>query len=152
MVRAICNVRGPGVIGTLIFSQDNEGSKVFINGSISGLGGGSHGFHIHEFGDTSNGCISAGAHYNPFHVEHGGPKSDIRHVGDLGNIVSCSSNGVANVTINDHVISLFGEYSILGRTLVIHADPDDLGAGNSPLSKTTGNSGARVACGILARI
>ncbi|KAN0055278.1 hypothetical protein ACTA71_008383 [Dictyostelium dimigraforme] len=152
MVRAICNVRGQGVIGTLVFSQDYEGSPVYINGSISGLSGGIHGFHIHEFGDTSNGCISAGAHFNPFHKNHGGPNSATRHVGDLGNIKSCPSTGVATVCINDNIISLFGELSIIGRTLVIHADPDDLGLGGTPLSLTTGNAGARVACGILAKI
>ncbi|KAN0009423.1 hypothetical protein ACTFIU_006713 [Dictyostelium citrinum] len=152
MVRAICNVRGAGVIGTIIFSQDYEGSPVSLNGSISGLSSGLHGFHIHEFGDTSNGCLSAGGHFNPFHVDHGGPNSAIRHVGDLGNITSCSSTGVATVCIQDNIISLFGELSIIGRTLVIHANPDDLGLGGTPLSKTTGNAGGRVACGILAKI
>ncbi|KAM9999038.1 hypothetical protein ACTFIZ_002591 [Dictyostelium cf. discoideum] len=152
MVRAICNVRGAGINGTIIFSQENEGCPVHVSGSISGLSGGMHGFHIHEFGDTSNGCLSAGAHFNPFHVEHGGPNSAVRHVGDLGNISSCSSSNVATVSIQDNIISLFGELSIIGRTLVVHANIDDLGLGGSPLSKTTGNSGARVACGILAKI
>ncbi|EAL66728.1 superoxide dismutase [Dictyostelium discoideum AX4] len=151
MVKAICVVKGAVVNGTIIFSQENEGSPVYVNGTISGLSGGLHGFHIHEFGDTSNGCLSAGAHFNPFHVEHGGPNSAIRHVGDLGNITSCPSSKVANVLIQDNVISLFGDLSIIGRTLVVHENQDDLGLGGN-LSKTTGNAGARVACGILAKI
>ena len=49
----------------------------------------------------------------------------------------------------DSFISLTGENSILGRSLVVHADPDDLGKGGHELSKSTGNAGARQACGII---
>jgi Cu-Zn family superoxide dismutase len=45
---------------------------------------GFHGFHIHEFGNLLEGCISAGPHYNPHKVTHGGPGEDVRHIGDLG--------------------------------------------------------------------
>lgn len=109
---------------------------------------GLHGFHVHEFGDNTNGCISAGAHFNPHNKEHGGPKHAIRHVGDLGN-VEADSNGCAKVCIEDHVISLVGEHSIIGRTLVVHAEEDDLGDGGHELSKTTGNAGGRLACGVI---
>lgn len=51
--------------------------------------------------------------------------------------------------IQDKQISLTGAHSIVGRTLVVHADPDDLGAGGHELSKTTGNAGARIACGVI---
>lgn len=112
------------------------------------MGKGLHGFHIHEFGDNTNGCISAGAHFNPYTKEHGAPDSDVRHVGDLGNI-EAGGDGVAKVNITDKVISLEGDRSILGRTLVVHADQDDLGKGGHELSKTTGNAGARVACGVI---
>lgn len=119
-----------------------------VTGEVTGLGKGLHGFHIHEFGDNTNGCISAGAHYNPYSKDHGAPGSDVRHVGDLGN-VEAAGDGVAKVNITDKVISLEGERSIVGRTLVVHADPDDLGNGGHELSKTTGNAGARVACGVI---
>lgn len=72
----------------------------------------------------------------------------MRHVGDLGNVVA-NDAGVAKVDISDKLISLMGEHSIIGRTLVVHADPDDLGLGGHELSSTTGNAGARVACGVI---
>lgn len=119
-----------------------------VTGEITGLTKGDHGFHVHEFGDNTNGCVSAGAHFNPHGKDHGGPGAEVRHVGDLGN-VTADDNGVAKVEISDKMISLFGEHSIIGRTLVVHADPDDLGLGGHELSKTTGNAGGRVACGVI---
>lgn len=72
----------------------------------------------------------------------------MRHVGDLGN-VTASANGVAKINIRDKTISLQGEHNIVGRTVVVHADPDDLGLGGHELSKTTGNAGGRLACGVI---
>lgn len=127
--------------------QDSK-SPVEVTGEISGLTQGLHGFHIHEFGDNTNGCISAGPHFNPHNKDHGGPTHDVRHVGDLGN-VTAGANGVAKININDKIISLQGDHNIIGRTVVVHADPDDLGQGGHELSKTTGNAGGRLACGVI---
>lgn len=70
-------------------------------------------------------------------------------VGDLGN-VEADSNGVASVNLSDALISLQpGVNNIVGRSLVVHADPDDLGQGGHELSKTTGNAGGRLACGVI---
>ena len=56
---------------------------------------------------------------------------------------------VASLQLNDKLIQLDGPYSIIGRSCVVHANEDDLGKGKAPDSKTTGNSGARLACGVI---
>ncbi|XP_067013468.1 superoxide dismutase [Cu-Zn] [Anabrus simplex] len=147
-IKAVCVLNGELVNGTLHFEQNGDGSPVKVTGEVHGLTQGLHGFHVHEFGDNTNGCMSAGAHFNPHGKEHGGPTDAVRHVGDLGNI-EAGSNGVAKVDITDSIISLTGCHSIVGRTLVVHADPDDLGKGGHELSKTTGNAGGRIACGVI---
>uniref|UniRef100_A0A3G9D4Q3 Superoxide dismutase [Cu-Zn] n=1 Tax=Reticulitermes speratus TaxID=60591 RepID=A0A3G9D4Q3_9NEOP len=147
-LKAVCVLNGEVVKGTVFFDQENPDSAVKVTGEVTGLSKGLHGFHIHEFGDNTNGCTSAGPHLNPYQKDHGGPGDEVRHLGDLGNI-EAESNGVAKVDIADKVISLTGSHSIIGRTLVVHADPDDLGKGGHELSKTTGNAGARSACGVV---
>ncbi|KAG2469551.1 CCS dismutase, partial [Polypterus senegalus] len=92
-----------------------------IEGTIDGLEPGLHGLHVHEFGDLTNNCHSCGEHYNPFGKNHGGQK-DLEKVWD-----------------------------IIGRSIVVDSGEDDLGCGNHPLSSKTGNSGERMACGIIAR-
>ncbi|KAJ2730279.1 hypothetical protein H4S00_000076 [Coemansia sp. D1744] len=72
-----------------------------------------------------------------------------RHVGDLGNIVAPSS-GSTQVDIKDSQVSLFGEHSVVGRTVVVHVDEDDFGKGGHELSLTTGNAGGRLACGVIS--
>jgi len=145
--KAVCVLKGDaGVTGTVHFSQ--EGSEVSVSGELTGLKEGLHGFHVHQFGDNTNGCTSAGPHFNPDGVDHAGPSDAVRHVGDLGN-VSVGADGVAKVCIKDQRISLSGDNSVVGRTMVIHADVDDLGKGGHELSKTTGNAGARLACGVI---
>ncbi|KJH46486.1 copper/zinc superoxide dismutase [Dictyocaulus viviparus] len=59
------------------------------------------------------------------------------------------ANGETVISISDPVITLNGYHSVIGRAVVIHADADDLGLGRSEMSKSTGNSGARVACGVI---
>lgn len=120
-----------------------QGDSVSVTGEVSGLTPGLHGFHVHEFGDNTNGCMSAGPHFNPNNLEHGGPSAAIRHAGDLGNI-EADASGVAKVNITDKQVSLVGDNSVIGRTLVVHADKDDLGEGGHELSKTTGNAGGRL--------
>uniref|UniRef100_A0AA51NRB3 Superoxide dismutase [Cu-Zn] n=1 Tax=Liposcelis bostrychophila TaxID=185214 RepID=A0AA51NRB3_LIPBO len=146
--KAVCVLRGDVVNGVVHFTQKSPSDPVELTGEITGLTPGKHGFHVHEFGDNTNGCMSAGAHYNPHNKEHGGPQDTERHAGDLGN-VEANDKGIAAVNISDKQISLSGQYSVIGRTLVVHADVDDLGKGGHELSKTTGNAGARAACGVI---
>lgn len=135
------------VKGVLHFTQEgNEATKVF--GRITGLKPGLHGFHVHAMGDTTNGCLSTGPHYNPWKKDHGAPEDENRHAGDLGNIIA-GEDGVAELSIQDWKIPLKGPHSIVGRAVVVHADRDDLGRGGHELSKTTGNAGGRVACGVI---
>ncbi|XP_017493300.1 PREDICTED: superoxide dismutase [Cu-Zn]-like [Rhagoletis zephyria] len=146
--KAVVVLKGDSnVTGTIFFEQTDNG-PVKVTGSVNGLAAGLHGFHVHEFGDNTNGCTSSGAHFNPQGKTHGGPTDEERHVGDLGN-VEANASGVATVNITDKLISLEGANTIVGRSLMVHADPDDLGRGGVELSKTTGNAGGRVACGVI---
>uniref|UniRef100_Q6T8C4 Superoxide dismutase [Cu-Zn] n=1 Tax=Brugia malayi TaxID=6279 RepID=Q6T8C4_BRUMA len=149
---AIAVLRGDNVNGIIRFKQEKEGSPTTISGEIKGLTPGLHGFHVHQYGDTTNGCISAGPHFNPYNKTHGGPTDEMRHVGDLGNIVA-GADGTAHIDISDKHVQLLGPNSIIGRSIVVHADQDDLGKGvgdKKDESLKTGNAGARVACGIVA--
>merc|ERR1712113_12996 len=132
------------------------GDTCRIHYHVKGLSPGLHGFHVHEKADFSNGCNSAGPHYNPHKKTHGAPGDEERHVGDLGNI-ELNADGVAKGEIVDKLIKLHGEFTVVGRSCMIHADEDDLGLGNNDepgpppvngkASKATGNAGARIACG-----
>ncbi|THG15433.1 hypothetical protein TEA_020912 [Camellia sinensis var. sinensis] len=126
MVKAVAVLSSnEGVSGTIYFTQEGNG-PTNVTGNVSGLKPGLHGFHVHALGDTTNGCMSTGPHFNPAGKEHGAPEDEIRHAGDLGN-VTVGGNGTANFTIVDKQIPLCGPNSIIGRAVVVHADPDDLG-------------------------
>ncbi|KAI8053489.1 Cu/Zn-superoxide dismutase [Syncephalis plumigaleata] len=149
MVKAVAVLRGDSTVtGTIHFEQANEDTAVSVTGTLEGLKPGKHGFHVHEFGDNTNGCTSAGSHYNPHSKSHGAPTDENRHAGDLGNI-EANVSGVAEVNIVDKHLKLIGPYSIIGRTIVVHTDEDDLGQGSSPQSLVTGNAGGREACGVI---
>jgi len=148
---AICpllpgGVSKTGVTGVVRFVQLTE-KTIIVEGSIDGLKPGKHGLHIHEYGDFSNGCLSTGDHFNPFSKNHGSPQDVDRHAGDLGNIVA-DAQGHASFRIADQVLKV---WDIIGRAMVVHELEDDLGRGGNELSLMTGNAGARLACGIVAR-
>ncbi len=65
-------------------------------------------------------------------------------MGDLGNIEAKAGSAESEFQLIDAQIQLSGTYSIIGRSVVVHADEDDLGKGSFPDSKTTGHAGARL--------
>lgn len=129
------------VEGSVRFVQ--EGDKVKIAGTVTGLSPGRHGFHVHEHGDLSDKKEgkSAGGHYNPTNKPHGRPSEEERHVGDLGNI-EANDKGVAKIDMQDSVISLSGPHSIVDRSLMIHE-------GEDKFTQPTGDAGGRVAFGLI---
>ncbi|XP_057711569.1 copper chaperone for superoxide dismutase-like [Corythoichthys intestinalis] len=132
-----------GVVRFLQMSPD----RCLIDGTVDGLEPGAHGLHVHALGDLTEDCLSCGEHFNPFGRHHGGPQDAERHVGDLGNILA-GPDGRASFRLEDTQLKV---WDVIGRSLVVDAEPDDLGQGGHPLSRLTGNSGARLACGIIAR-
>lgn len=133
--------------GTVRFSQASEAAPTIIEYEIQHVDADAQrGMHIHEFGDNTNGCTSAGPHFNPFGQTHGAPGAAVRHAGDLGNIATDGA-GVARGRIEDAQVKLIGPHSVVGRTVVVHAGTDDLGLGGHELSAATGNAGLRPACG-----
>ena len=155
-IAVLSPTEGNDLQGTVTFIQTPEGVRVQAN--ITGLTAGTeHGFHVHQYGDCSaSDGTSAGGHFNPHGADHAGPDAASRHVGDLGNI-QAGPDGVAEGTIIDRLVKLSGPTSVIGRSMMIHADPDDLGRGdnsqpgppptNGKSSLVTGNAGARIACG-----
>ncbi|XP_068444029.1 copper chaperone for superoxide dismutase [Clinocottus analis] len=144
---AVAMLAGGGRIqGVVRFLQLSE-QRCLIDGTIDGLEPGPHGLHVHTLGDLTLDCLSCGEHYNPFGRQHGGPGDSERHVGDLGNIVA-GPDGRASFRQEDIQLKV---WDVIGRSLVVDAGEDDLGRGLHPLSKQTGNSGERLACGIIAR-
>jgi Cu-Zn family superoxide dismutase len=146
-VNAVCVLKAKKIDG-VIYLEELPNNKTHIYGKVTGLKPGSHGIHIHEAGDLTDGCTSACAHYNPFGKEHGGPNNSDRHVGDLGNIVA-DKNGVGVFDLVDSLVKLSGKYSVIGRSIIVHKDEDDLGKGGFPDSKTTGHAGERLVCGVI---
>lgn len=142
--KAVCLVyptRGNNVTGTVIFTKIQGGVKVTAD--LQGLSKGKHGIHIHECGDcTAADGSSAGGHFNPTSKSHGAPMDVNRHAGDMGNI-EADETGLAHLEYIDHTLSLDGQNSIIGRSVIIHKNADDL------KSQPSGNAGPRVACGVI---
>lgn len=145
---AFVQLRGPLVSGSCLFREEKDCTHVTLD--LSSVSPGLHGLHVHEFGDLSHGCESAGSHYNPLSKNHGGREGSNRHWGDLGN-VTADDQGKVKMVLRVPCLLLSGPYSILGRSLVLHQDRDDLGQGANLKSKIDGNSGERIACGVILK-
>jgi superoxide dismutase, Cu-Zn family len=133
--------KGSKTFGEATFEQ--VGDKVHVVVNVQGLKPGQqHGFHIHEMGDCSSGDgMSAKGHFNPFGKPHAHPGSG--HAGDLP-ALTAGKNGRAKLDVEIGGVTVApGPASIVGRGLIVHADPDDY------TTQPTGNSGARIACGVI---
>jgi Cu-Zn family superoxide dismutase len=130
------------VSGQAWFAKNKDGVQVVV--IAKNLKPGLHGIHIHEKGDCSApDASSAGEHYNPTHHEHGPSDPHAYHLGDLGNIeVDKNGHGVLNLGIpGDHQ----NWQDITNRSIIIHEKEDDL------VSQPSGNSGARIGCGVIVK-
>jgi len=151
--KAIAVFRDGPVEGEVVI-HDLPGNRISIQATLSKLPPGKHGFHIHTAGDLrGEGCKGLCAHYHtgPSNTSHGDEPTKgsrrQRHTGDLGNI-ELPSSGQFQKT---YILSNTSVRDLWGRSIIVHADEDDLGLGDFDDSKITGHSGARIACAILGR-
>jgi Cu-Zn family superoxide dismutase len=134
--------KGNKTFGEATFEQVGDKVKVVV--FVQGLKPDQeHGLHIHEGADCSGDAMGAGGHFNPFGKPHGRPGTGERHAGDLP-ALKANKQGRANISVELDVITLTpGPGNIIGRSVVVHADPDDY------KTQPTGNAGARLACGVI---
>lgn len=139
------------VQGEVLFTETPKGVR--IRALFTHLPPGDHGFHIHRAGDLrGTGCKGACDHFHngppsSHGGSHGGPPGTrgMRHTGDLGNIRA--SEPEYSFYLRDLRLS-----DLFGRSVIVHADPDDYGRGGHEDSKITGHAGARIACAIIGRL
>ncbi|KAM4051883.1 extracellular superoxide dismutase [Cu-Zn]-like [Anomaloglossus baeobatrachus] len=133
------------ITGKILFKQMYPQGKLEAIFTIEGfpmdVNQTSRAIHIHSYGDLSNGCDSTGGHFNPYSLNH--PD----HPGDFHNF------RVRNGKIQQHLTNLeatmFGPYTAVGRSIVVHKLADDLGKGNNQASLENGNAGTRLACCVI---
>lgn len=145
-VATLRNAEGKDV-GKATLTPTKGGLKVHV--LVTGLAPGKHGIHIHSVGKCDPPDFkSAGGHFNPSEKHHGLHNPEGAHVGDLPNLV-VGKAGKATATFTARGATLGeGTGSVLGpdgTAIVIHADADD------EKTDPAGNSGARIACGVIER-
>jgi Cu-Zn family superoxide dismutase len=135
---------GSGISGRVTLTE--SGGQVRAHVELAGLAPNSeHGFHIHDKGDCSApDASSAGGHYNPGGSTHGRAGTTPRHAGDLPSLTADADGRVRADVVLEGVTLAAGPTSIVGRSLVVHRDRDDF------TTQPAGNSGPRVACGVIA--
>eukprot|EP00567_Pseudictyota_dubia_P018161 CAMPEP_0197439282 /NCGR_PEP_ID=MMETSP1175-20131217/6058_1 /TAXON_ID=1003142 /ORGANISM="Triceratium dubium, Strain CCMP147" /LENGTH=155 /DNA_ID=CAMNT_0042969163 /DNA_START=91 /DNA_END=558 /DNA_ORIENTATION=- len=151
MAKCTCSLSGEGtgsISGSLRLSQLSEDAATIIDGELKGLTPGKHAISVNTFADITQGAAGCGNIFNPFGKNHGAPEDEERMAGDLGNVL-VGEDGKCLVHIEDKVLKLIGPHSVIGRSIVVYSGEDDCGRGGHELSLTTGNSGARVASGVI---
>lgn len=142
-VASLTPTQGSEVRGLIMFHQ-MEG-HVMVHAMVSGLKpNGEHGFHVHETGScASTDGTSAGGHFNPDGKPHG-PQDAPHHAGDMPSLKADASGRADQKFRLVGVTTVAGPAALAGRAVVVHALPDDY------KTQPTGNSGARIACGVIA--
>lgn len=147
-----------GTAGFISFTQENSTSPVLVTVDFTSSSllnpNGNHGLHIHNSTLSRSApldslCVAAGPHFNPTGKLHTCSGLD-GHAGDLGNFLFSNGN-LPKSSFSTPAISLVpgASNSILYRTVVLHADPDDCGKGGQSDSNATGHSGARLVCAVI---
>lgn len=129
--------------GTVHFQELANNGGVEVTVDLTGVAPGTHGFHVHENGNCGDDAKAAGGHFNPMNMPHAAPDAASHHAGDFGN-VTADEKGEVHTTFVTHSITVApGAMSVVGHAVVLHAAADDL------TTQPSGNSGARIACGIV---
>ena len=131
-----------GVTGIVVFSGGSTSVDVHV--IASGLQPGSiHAFHVHENGTCASAdFMTAGGHFNPTQKPHG-PQDKPHHAGDMPSLLADPS-GKIDTRFTLEGVTLGGADGFVGHAVILHAVADDYDA------QPTGNSGARIACGVIA--
>lgn len=136
---------GGAVVGWADLTEDATG-RLHVNVHVNGISAGLHGIHIHAVGACSPDFAAAGGHHNPLGASHGLESPTGAHAGDLPNLeVNVAGIGHLDAT-SDRASLSNGPTTVFdadGSALVIHAGPDD------QVTNPTGNSGGRIACGVI---
>ena len=132
-------------VGTASFSRRGGGTTASI--TISGSPGAVHGMHLHAVGKCEAPFTSAGPHLNPGGHQHGKDNPQGAHLGDLPNVtIDATGQGVASASLGmDPAAVDAALFDADGTSVVLHAAADDY------RTDPSGNSGARIACGVLKR-
>lgn len=151
---ALAVIQASDVNGVIRFRQACACLPVEVDMKFRGTPRAIHAIHVHQWGDLRKGCESLGPHYdrggNHTHGSIFVPNRP-RHAGDLVNNLTFDARGRFSFAYTDDMLTLFGDESIMGRSIVIHALPDDLGLGGDAESLKTGNAGKRIACAVIGR-